>query len=92
MKNRLFSIAAVAAMVGVAACGGADEAAVDGQVVDTDTEMVTTSDTTMAPVVAPVVTTDTAAVQTTTVVEADTSVNTTVIEDPAVVAPTTVTP
>lgn len=90
MKNRLFSIAAVAAMVGVAACGGADEAATvdgDAQVVDQNTEMVTTSDTTMAPVVAPVVTTDTAAVQTTTVVEADTMTTTEVV-DPATVTPT----
>lgn len=89
MKNRLFPIAAVAALVGLAACGG-EEAAVEGegQVVDQNTEMVTTTDTTMAPVVAPVVETDTAAIQTTTVVEADTSVNTEVIENPTTVAPT----
>lgn len=74
MIKRIFSIAALSMMM--AACGG-DEA-VEGEAVDGDaaatattTEVYTEQDTTMAPVVTPVVTQDTGVVETTTTVTAD---------------------
>jgi uncharacterized lipoprotein YehR (DUF1307 family) len=88
MKNRIFSVLALASMVSLVACGGGEEAATaegEGKVVDTNTEMVTTQDTQM--VTTPVVTTDTAAVQTTTIVEADTTVRTEVVPAPATGTP-----
>jgi|GEM_PF-6030426 len=84
MKNNIFSVLALATMVSLAACGGAEESTTsegEGKVVDTNTELVTTQDTTM--VQTPVVTTDTSAVQTTTVVEADTTVRTETVPVPA---------
>ena len=76
MIKRIFSIAALSMMM--AACGGDDEA-VEGEAVDgvdaaataTTTDVYTEKDTTMAPVVTPVVTQDTGVVETTTTVTAD---------------------
>ena len=88
MKNRLFPIAAVAVMVGLAACGG-EEAAVEGEgmeggtVESTSVTPVVDADTTMAPVVTPVVTADTDAVVTTVEKDVDVDVNREVVENPA---------
>lgn len=76
MIKRIFSVAALSLMV--AACGGDDEVeteAADGTVVNTSTDTMINRDTTMAQVVAPVVTQDTGVVQTTTTVQADTNVD-----------------
>ncbi|MBW3571829.1 MAG: hypothetical protein KY467_12045 [Gemmatimonadetes bacterium] len=73
MIKRIFSIAALSMMM--AACGGDDEVegeAVDGvEATNTTTEVITEKDTTMAPVVTPVVTQDTGLVETTTTVTSD---------------------
>lgn len=67
MKTRIFSIVAVAALVGVTACGGGEEGGETEQVTS-DTTAVQGVDTMQAPVVVP--TTD--SVVTTTTVTTDT--------------------
>lgn len=82
MIKRIFSVAALSLMV--AACGGDDEAAesADGTTVNTNTDTLVDRDTTMAPVVTPVVTSDTGLVQTTTTVQADTNVDVDTVRRP----------
>lgn len=77
LKNRIFSIFAVAALLGAAACDSGDEVEGEGAVAEdasmTTTEVITETDTTMAPVVTPVVTTDTGLVETTVETDVDVS-------------------
>jgi predicted S18 family serine protease len=75
-KNRAFSIFAVAALVGAAACSPGEETIVDDETTVTDTSMFTETQTEMVPVVAPVTTTDTGLVETTVEVERDVNVDT----------------
>lgn len=66
-------------ILALAACAGDDEVdALDGEATATTTEVITETDTTMAPVVAPVVTQDTGLVETTTTIDTDVDVDTVV--------------
>ena len=83
IKNRAFSIFAVAALVGIAACSpGEEEAVVDEGMTATDTTMFTETETQMAPVVAPVTTTDTGLVVTETEVDVDRDVDVDTVRRP----------
>ena len=75
MTKRILSMLAVAALV--SACGGDDaDVDTDGTVVNTERDTLLEQDTSMVPVVTPVVTQDTGIVETTTTVETDTDVDT----------------
>jgi predicted small lipoprotein YifL len=75
-KNRIFSLFAALALVSFAACGADDDVDLDDGMETTTTEMITEQDTTLVPVVAPVVTEDTGLVQTTIETDVDVDVDT----------------
>lgn len=64
-KNRIFSLVAVLALVGFVACDAGDDELGDGEFETTTVQPIVEQDTTMAPVVAPVVTEETGVVETT---------------------------
>lgn len=78
LKNRFFALTAAVALVGLAACNGGEEDVVTDETT-VQTPIVET-DTALAPVVAPVETTDTGLVETT--VETDVDVEREVVEEP----------
>ena len=77
-KLRRWTLLPALAVFALGACGGDDEEVVDDGLETTTTEVITETDTTMAPVVAPVVETDTGLVETTTDVDVDVDTDTVV--------------